>query len=931
MLVNYAHNRQASMDITARQRLIREYLKTYSDSSETDSILSTAQTEQANNLTQEGLTPDSILAVELEALKALLPQLSKLEVVHGLVKETIESGRHVYLLGCGASGRMALIVQRFIALSAYPNSEKIKSVIAGGDVALVSSIEDFEDSIECCQNQLNAQGYTKGDAIIGFSASGAANFVLEAVRMAGLDGHALLVTNNNEALVKERCKNLQQTTLFYADYKGNVKVLAFETVSPALGGSTRMHPATIQFLICLGVLSYFDTDYLDYVKELGSVIDFIEQCLHADNATPPNRATSFNNPTPYLENLTRWIAYETHVYQNNNRIAYQIKHLNGHRTPACLAMSIFQDCTERSPTFNIPADGPSLNKPAPWSRVVLDCKNSALAWQYLLGDSIIDLELEQYPKTASSYRLACDYSEIGNAQWLSVDSASQVFPVGCDFKANCFAVSLNGSDMRFDMSDYSDFAQLIIVKIIMNTVSTSVMAKLGLCINNLMTNVKPANSKLLARSKAIIKSFPRRRESSACLSLKDSLLRGNDLLNSLIIEQFMLTAPNSIIQPVLNKMKFYQAIQPEASSYYIGTMSGTSMDGVDVSILKTDGKDDVAQIAHAYLPYSSDFHQQLRMLELQIHQAHGDLNHIDDDFKNKVVNELTRYHVKAIEKLIISSGLNKSDIKAIGCHGQTFYHRPEKFITHQLINADMMQNALKIPIVTEFRKLDVYLGGQGAPLAPIYHLALMNKLKKTPCVVINCGGIANATILPTSSFEDAISFDIGPGNVLLDRWIRVKTNFKESIDQDGRYSSKGVINEYFLDLCYKTACLQKDYLEKPYPKSLCASDFEFPKGFESLSIEDGAATLVAYTTGMISLSLDKFNIKTWVLAGGGWKNPEITSSLESKVGRASLIDINSLDIENDAVEADIFAYCSARQSLGLRTTNRKTTGVMSIV
>lgn len=861
------------MNIQSKQHIIKEFTK--QSQQETAFI-----TELGHDATQQGMTISGVLDIEIEALKTLIEQDGALLSIEAKIKLTLDSGCNIILLGCGASGRVAMIVKRFVQQCVNDYLPRIKAVMAGGDVAFVSAIEQFEDSTAFVQKQLDLVGYKEGDLIIGLSASGRANFVLSAVEIASQAGRGLLVTNANVEAIK--------TKGFKVPAKN---IISIKTCKPALAGSTRMHPATLQFCICRILLKCMRTDYLDYVKHINNLTKWL---IHIKTAN-------------LTQKITNWINFETDCYQNENKIEYKVNHKNNHASPSSFAMSIFQDCTERSPTFNLPADGPADISPKPWARVSFDLADSEAAWSFLLGSNITDLNLPQFEKTSTRYRLQCDFSRNGTQRWKATPNQQKLNykTIYFDFSERHFIVKLPDETLSFDMSLLSDFTQLIAIKIIMNTVSTCVMANCGLCQGNIMTNVKPANAKLLERSQRIIKQIGQR----------DNL--GAEDIKSALLEEFMLSQGNSIIHPVLETLNLYNQIKPENSSFYIGTMSGTSMDGVDVSLLQTDGQNEVEQIAHSYVAYPHDFHQQMRMLELQIHQSHGDLSVVDAHFMTDVVDKLTRYHIKAIKKLLKHAKLEAKQIKAIGCHGQTFYHQPEKHMTHQLINADMLKNQLGIPVISKFRQFDVLMGGQGAPLAPVYHLALMNKLQKIPCIVINCGGIANATVLPTCDFDDTTAFDIGPGNVLLDRWVRIKTNFSESIDKDGKYSTKGKVNQFYLNKLMEHACLKKDYLALPLPKSLCTSDFVFPKGFESLSIEDGAATLVAYTVEMIYLSLERFNIKTWVLAGGGWKNPEITGALSKRATDINLISAEALNIKNDAIEADIFAYCTARKALGL--------------
>jgi len=357
-------------------------------------------------------------------------------------------------------------------------------------------------------------------------------------------------------------------------------------------------------------------------------------------------------------------------------------------------------------------------------------------------------------------------------------------------------------------------------------------------------------------------------------------------------------------------------------------MSGTSMDGIDAAILETDGEAFVKSHGSVFLPYSPEFQRQLKACESEAYQGRTCL--ID------ITKKSTELHIQAVNQLLKKYSLTADEIKVIGYHGQTLYHAPQDKITIQIGDANLLAAQCGIDVVYDFRKNDVENGGQGAPFAPLYHQALALRDKLTPCMVINCGGISNVTCITET---DVFAFDIGPGNGLLDRFIKIKTNDKYQMDIDGKFSRQARVRAEYLEILYEESCNSNFYQKLP-PKSLDINDLRLPEKIMNLSLEEGAAALAYFTAFCIAKSLSSLDSAsicsggrgpqslTWVLAGGGWKNPSITHALKKLLNNPSKFHrANELGWDGDALEAEIFAYLAIRSLKNLPLRLPGTTGV----
>lgn len=351
----------------------------------------------------------------------------------------------------------------------------------------------------------------------------------------------------------------------------------------------------------------------------------------------------------------------------------------------------------------------------------------------------------------------------------------------------------------------------------------------------------------------------------------------------------------------------------------IGLMSGTSMDGVDAVLMETDGRAIISVIAVHTINYPNSFKLSLREEETKVKKAKRNIA------TTEIINLSTHFHALAVEQLLKKTSFVAEEIDLIGYHGQSLYHNPAEKITIQIGDGELLANLTRINVINDFRSSDIVNGGQGAPLAPLYHKAILENLKLLPATIVNCGGISNISIITK---DKAIGFDTGPGNVLLDRLVRQRTNNQEFYDCDGKYSSKGVVNDKVLELLIDNF---SSYLNKESPKSLDPNDFTNSKELDNLDLNDAAATLAKFTAYCIVNSIKIEDLtKSWILAGGGWNNPSIKKFLDeclkSKIPEVEIKTADQVGLNSTYMEAEIFAYLAARSYLKLPITLSSVTG-----
>jgi anhydro-N-acetylmuramic acid kinase len=339
----------------------------------------------------------------------------------------------------------------------------------------------------------------------------------------------------------------------------------------------------------------------------------------------------------------------------------------------------------------------------------------------------------------------------------------------------------------------------------------------------------------------------------------------------------------------------------------IGLMSGTSLDGVDAAWIDTDGESIAAFGPTVTIPYE-------RKMRIDLRQALKVAPSLpaDSALIKSLTERLTDIHADAIEAVG-----RKADL--IGFHGQTILHRPERRRTWQIGDAAALASRVGLPVACDFRSADVAAGGQGAPLAPVFHAALAHDLPK-PLAVLNIGGVANVTWIGADG--TLVACDTGPGNGPLDDWAARHTG--EAFDRDGALALSGKADEGVL-----AGLLSHRYFGRPAPKSLDRLDFAQAlrdSGLEALSPADGAATLAAFTARAVAATALPVPPVRWLVSGGGRHNPAIMAALRAALS-VPVDPVETVGWNGDALEAQCFGFLAARVAAGLPLSFPGTTGV----
>ena len=385
----------------------------------------------------------------------------------------------------------------------------------------------------------------------------------------------------------------------------------------------------------------------------------------------------------------------------------------------------------------------------------------------------------------------------------------------------------------------------------------------------------------------------------------------------------------------MEKKKLYKAL---------GLMSGTSMDGVDASIVcSNDGERTLNIIKNQYFDYDKDFYEKLTSLRDKITSS-KDLKKYLDEIKS-IEKEITLFHAKVANIMIKTNSEWEPDI--IGFHGQTIFHNANEKLSVQLGDGNLLSQLTNKTVVYDFRQNDLNNGGQGAPLTPIFHQTIKSQMSDNwwPVIFLNIGGISNVTstsIFPAHLNDNndldsklkVFASDIAPGNCLIDEWIR--KNSKHKYDKDGLISKSGQVNQLILNQTLDNYFPIKTYNSSPLV-SLDIKDFNisFVRG---LSLEDGAATLTHLTAGLISEGLIQFMLKNYpneknilsrakiLICGGGRKNKHLIEILKNNIQVKSLDLIDEYGHDGDFIESQAFGYLAIRSCLGLPITYPDTTG-----
>jgi len=342
----------------------------------------------------------------------------------------------------------------------------------------------------------------------------------------------------------------------------------------------------------------------------------------------------------------------------------------------------------------------------------------------------------------------------------------------------------------------------------------------------------------------------------------------------------------------------------------IGAISGTSMDGIDVALIRSDGRARVEAGPGATFPYPSDLSRALRDVVADPERARGPLEAIE--------RAVTDAHVAAIAAFMERFGVDRRRVALVGLHGQTVLHWPRERFTRQLCDGARAAAALAIDVVSDFRSADVAAGGEGAPLAPLYHAAMCAALDK-PVMVLNWGGVGNVTYLGASG--EIVAFDTGPANALIDDFVARRLG--ASRDEDGRLAAAGRADEEIV-----AALMRDPYFDRAPPKSLDRNHFHAAaRAVERLSDVDGAATLAAFTIEATAAAARHFASAPtrWLVCGGGRLNPTLMKGLAARLA-ARVEPIEAIGFDGDVVEAQCFAYLALRSRAGLPISLPTTTG-----
>jgi anhydro-N-acetylmuramic acid kinase len=346
----------------------------------------------------------------------------------------------------------------------------------------------------------------------------------------------------------------------------------------------------------------------------------------------------------------------------------------------------------------------------------------------------------------------------------------------------------------------------------------------------------------------------------------------------------------------------------------IGLMSGTSMDGIDAAVVRTDGMDIVRTGAALTVPYRTKLRERLGKLVMDRGRDRKQVESVGRD--------LTLAHAEAVERLLDGAGLRPDAVDVIGFHGHTVFHNPAERVTVQIGDPGLLARRVGIRVVGQLRLADVEAGGQGAPLAPLYHAARAAALPK-PLAVLNIGGVANVTWLgpyPGDGGSDILAFDCGPGNALIDDFVHTRTG--KPYDAAGTLCRSGSVHADILE-----RLLRHDYFDLAPPKSLDRNAFD-ASPVAGLSTQDGAATLAAFTVQAASAAILKIGAPCRVLVcGGGRLNRALIQGLAEALPGVDVAPVEDVGWRGDALEAEAFGYLAVRSIKGLPLSLPSTTGV----
>ena len=354
----------------------------------------------------------------------------------------------------------------------------------------------------------------------------------------------------------------------------------------------------------------------------------------------------------------------------------------------------------------------------------------------------------------------------------------------------------------------------------------------------------------------------------------------------------------------------------------LGLMSGTSGDGVDASIISSDGIDQYSEILNKYYEYDQKIYENLHNLRKKILKIE-DLKKNENEI-NHIEKKITLFHAKIVNDILKTSN---QDIDFIGFHGQTIYHNPLEKISKQIGDGNLLSQLSKKTVIYNFRQNDIKNGGEGAPLTPVFHRLIVKQKKiDLPVCILNIGGISNITAIEENNNNSFFSRDLGPGNCLIDEWIR--NNTQNKFDNNGEVAKKGKVNELILNQALD------NFGNRINQNVLSFDTKDFSLGFvRGLNLEDGAATLTDFTGRIIEAGLFSFlsqaRNKLWkvLVCGGGRKNITLIERIKNRTLKNLVIQsIDDYGVDGDFVESQAFGYLAIRSFLKLPISFPETTG-----
>lgn len=354
----------------------------------------------------------------------------------------------------------------------------------------------------------------------------------------------------------------------------------------------------------------------------------------------------------------------------------------------------------------------------------------------------------------------------------------------------------------------------------------------------------------------------------------------------------------------------------------MGLMTGTSIDGVDLSLIKSDGLNYFTSILDKYYKFEANLKDRIIELRDEISTVE-DIEKYSKNLK-AVEKDLTLFHARIINEV---SKEFKDNIELVGFHGQTILHKPDERTSLQIGDGKLLSQLVKKLVVNNFRKNDLDNGGQGAPLVPIFHKLISKIINKEfkisfPLNIINIGGITNITQI--STIDKIRAYDLGPGNCLIDEWIR--KNSDKNFDENGLIGKSGKVNDLILNQAID------NFSNFSIDKSLDVKDFDisFAKG---LSLEDGCATITKFTAYLIAENLknldkEENDLNINILCGGGRKNNLLIENIKDFFinKKIKFKNINDFKLNGDFIESQAFAFIAIRRALNLPISFPNTTG-----